>query len=76
MGDYLSYDPYGIMFRKNDPQLAAIVDRAFKRLAESRELGWIYRKWFQRRGPTGENLALPMSSQLQLIFGALGRPEE
>jgi glutamate/aspartate transport system substrate-binding protein len=76
VGDYLSYDPYGIMFRKHDPQLAAVVDRAFRRLAESRELGWIYRKWFERRVPTGENLALPMSPQLQSIFGTLGLPEE
>ncbi len=76
VGDYLSYDPYGIMFRRNDPQLAAVVDRAFTRLAESRELAWIYRKWFERRVPTGENLALPMSPQLQSIFGVLGLPEE
>jgi glutamate/aspartate transport system substrate-binding protein len=76
VGDYLSYDPYGIMYRRDDPQFAAVVDRAFARLAESRELRWIYRKWFQRRVPTGENLALPMSAQLQSIFGTLGLPEE
>ena len=31
-GDYLSYDPYGIMFRKGEPQLAAVVERAFRKL--------------------------------------------
>jgi len=28
-GEYLSYDPYGIMFRKGEPQLAAVVERTF-----------------------------------------------
>src|SRR3954468_7509121 len=32
VGDYLSYDPYGIMFRKGEPQLTAIVDRTFRKL--------------------------------------------
>ncbi len=76
VGEYLSYDPYGIMFRRNDPQFAAVVERTFRQLAESRELRWIYRRWFQRRVPTGENLALPMSPQLEAIFEALGLPEE
>ena len=76
VGEYLSYDPYGIMFRKDDPQLAAVVERTFRRLAESRELEWIYKRWFQRRTPTGENLALPMSAQLREIFRTLGLPEE
>ncbi len=76
VGEYLSYDPYGIMFRRDDPQFAAVVERTFRQLAESRELRWIYRRWFQRRVPTGENLALPMSPQLESIFEALGLPEE
>jgi len=75
-GDYLSYDPYGLMFRRDDAQFAAVVDRTFRQLAESRELRWIYRRWFQRRVPTGENLGLPMSPQLESIFGSLGLPEE
>ena len=32
IGDYLSYDPYGIMFRKGEPQLAAVVERTFRKL--------------------------------------------
>jgi len=75
-GDYLSYDPYGLMFRRNDAQFAAVVDRTFRQLAESRELRWIYRRWFQRRVPTGENLGLPMSPQLESIFESLGLPAE
>jgi glutamate/aspartate transport system substrate-binding protein len=37
-GDYLSYDPYGIMFRKAEPQLAAVVERAFRKLASNHDL--------------------------------------
>jgi glutamate/aspartate transport system substrate-binding protein len=76
VGDYLSYDPYGIMYRRDDPQLGAVVDRTFRQLAGNRELRWIYQRWFQRRVPTGENLALPMGPQLESIFESLGLPEE
>src|ERR1700754_2640717 len=36
VGDYLSYDPYGIMFRKGEPQLTAVVERAFRKLGSNR----------------------------------------
>jgi glutamate/aspartate transport system substrate-binding protein len=75
VGEYLSYDPYGLMFRKNDPDLAAIVERTFARLAESREIVQMYNKWFQKRLPTGERLDLPMSPQLVEFFQVLGVPE-
>src|SRR3954465_8980661 len=35
VGEFLSYDPYGIMFRKGDAQLAELVKRAFHALAEA-----------------------------------------
>ncbi len=75
VGDYLSYDPYGLMYRKDDPDFAAVVDRAFTRLAQSRELVQLYNKWFQLRLPTGERLDLPMSPQLEEIFRVEGVPE-
>jgi glutamate/aspartate transport system substrate-binding protein len=75
VGDYLSYDPYGLMYRKDDPDFAAIVDRTFSRLAQSRELVQLYNKWFQQRLPTGETLDLPMSPQLEEIFRVEGVPE-
>jgi glutamate/aspartate transport system substrate-binding protein len=75
VGDYLSYDPYGLMYRKNDPDFAAVVDRTFSRLARSRELVQLYNKWFQKRLPTGERLDLPMSPQLEEIFRVQGVPE-
>ncbi|MBV8131056.1 MAG: amino acid ABC transporter substrate-binding protein [Alphaproteobacteria bacterium] len=75
VGEYLSYDPYGLMYRKDDPDFAAIVDRTFTRLAQSRELVQLYNKWFQQRLPTGETLDLPMSPQLEEIFRVEGVPE-
>ncbi|HMD62410.1 MAG TPA: amino acid ABC transporter substrate-binding protein [Stellaceae bacterium] len=75
VGEYLSYDPYGLMYRKDDPGFAAIVDRTFTRLAQSRELVQLYNKWFQQRLPTGETLDLPMSPQLEEIFRVQGVPD-
>jgi glutamate/aspartate transport system substrate-binding protein len=49
-----------------------VVERTFRRLAESRELAWIYDKWFVRRLPGGEQLNLRMNPQLTTIFEGLG----
>ena len=75
VGEYLSYDPYGLMYRKDDPDFAAVVDRTFSRLAQSRELVQLYNKWFQQRLPTGQTLDLPMSPQLEEIFRVEGVPD-
>ena len=75
VGEYLSYDPYGLMYRKDDPDFAAVVDRTFSRLAQSRELAQLYNKWFQQRLPTGETLDLPISPQLEEIFRVEGVPD-
>jgi len=72
VGDFLSYDPYGIMFRKDDPQLNQTVVRTFQGLAESRDLLLTYDKWFVRKTPTGERINLPMGPQLEEIFHVLG----
>jgi glutamate/aspartate transport system substrate-binding protein len=72
VGDFLSYDPYGIMFRKDDPQLNQLVVRTFEQLAESRDLVLNYDKWFVRKTPTGERINLPMGPQLEEIFHVLG----
>jgi glutamate/aspartate transport system substrate-binding protein len=74
VGDFLSYEPYGIMFRRNDPDFAEVVKDAFERLATSRDLELTYNKWFRLKLPSGERLNLPMSAQLREIFGILGLP--
>jgi len=71
VGDYLSYDPYGIMFRKGEPQLTAVVERTFRKLATNHDLVPLYQKWFMARLPTGERLGVPISLQLEEAFKAL-----
>ncbi|HEY6256688.1 MAG TPA: amino acid ABC transporter substrate-binding protein [Xanthobacteraceae bacterium] len=75
VGEYLSYDPYGLAYRRDDPGFAMIVERAFARMASERRLAELYNKWFVRRLPTGETLNLPMSPQLEEIFRVLGQPD-
>jgi glutamate/aspartate transport system substrate-binding protein len=75
VGEYLSYDPYGLAYRRDDPGFAAVVERAFTRMASERSLAELYNKWFLRRLPTGETLNLPMSPQLEEILRVLGQPE-
>jgi glutamate/aspartate transport system substrate-binding protein len=70
-GDYLSYDPYGIMFRKGEPQLAAVVERTFRKLASNHDLIPLYQKWFVARLPTGEKLNVAISPQLEDSFKVL-----
>jgi glutamate/aspartate transport system substrate-binding protein len=70
-GDLLSYEPYGIMYRRDEPQFAAVVDRTFGKLATNRDLVPLYEKWFVRRLPTGERLGVALSPQLEDGFKAL-----
>ena len=74
-GDYLSYDPYGIMFRKSEPQLAAVVERTFHKLGSNRDLIPLYNKWFVARLPTGEKLNVEISPQLEEAFRVLNDTE-
>ena len=75
VGEYLSYDPYGLVYRRDDPAFAALVEHTFARMAGERRLAELYNKWFLRRLPTGETLNLPMSPQLEEVFRMLGQPE-
>jgi len=70
-GDYLSYDPYGIMFRKGEPELSAVVERTFRKLGSNHDLIPLYEKWFVRRLPTGERMNVAISPQLEDAFRAM-----
>src|SRR6266436_6699294 len=74
-GEYLSYDPYGIMFRKGEPQLTAVVERTFRKLGSNRDLIPLYNKWFVSRLPTGERLNVAISPQLEEAFKVLNDTE-
>jgi glutamate/aspartate transport system substrate-binding protein len=71
VGDYLSYDPYGIMYRKGEPQLTAVVERTFRKLGTNHDLVPLYNKWFVSRLPTGERMNVAISPQLEDAFKAL-----
>jgi glutamate/aspartate transport system substrate-binding protein len=70
-GDYLSYEPYGIMFRKDEREFTAVVERAFRKLGSNHDLMPLYEKWFMRRLPTGERLNVAISPQLEEAFQAM-----
>ena len=75
VGEFLSYDPYGLTLRRNDPQFAALVEHTFERMAGERRLAELYNKWFMRRLPTGETMNLPISPQLEELFRVIGQPD-
>lgn len=75
VGDYLSFEPYAIAFRRDDPDFEALVKQSFGRMAEEGTLHALYNRWFMARLPTGETLNLPMSPQLAEMFRALGEPD-
>ncbi len=71
VGDLLSYEPYGVMFRKDDPQLAKLVEDTFARLATDGEMDRRYTRWFLQKLPSGVSLDLPMSPQLETAVQAM-----
>jgi glutamate/aspartate transport system substrate-binding protein len=75
VGDYLSYDPYGIMFRKNDADFAVVANRALSALMRSGEINKIYEKWFIGKLPSGETIGMPMSPLLKVGFQLQALPE-
>jgi ABC-type amino acid transport substrate-binding protein len=76
-GEFLSYDPYGIMYRRGDAQLANLVNDTFHDLAGDGEVDRQYKRWFMKRLPSGTSMDLPMSPQLETIVRAMAaKPEE
>jgi glutamate/aspartate transport system substrate-binding protein len=76
VGELLSFEPYGIMYPRDDPALAEVVDRTLRGLAASREIVWIYNRWFVRPLPSGRRLDLPMSPQLRRSLELIGLPPD
>ena len=68
IGNLLSHDPVRPDVRKDDPAFAAVVDRTFARLGETRRILRTYSAWFLDRLPTGERLGRPTAPQLETIF--------
>jgi glutamate/aspartate transport system substrate-binding protein len=75
VGDLLSYDPYGIMFRRNDDDFGVVVRRAMARLFSSGDIEKLYAKWFLEKLPSGEVIGVPMSPMLKAAFFINATPE-
>ena len=76
VGEFLSYDPYGIMYRRNDPQMQRLVAETFRELADDGEIERQYKRWFMKPLPGGPAIGLPMSPQLESLVRAMAvRPE-
>ncbi|QJR10457.1 Glutamate/aspartate import solute-binding protein [Usitatibacter rugosus] len=68
IGEFLSYDPYGVMYRKGDAQMERLVNETFHALAEDGEIERQYKRWFLRKLPSGASIDLPMSPQLETLI--------
>ncbi len=75
VGDYLSYEPYAIVLRRDDPDFSDLVKRSFARMASTGTLHALYNRWLTKELPTGENLDLPISAQLAEMYRVLGEPD-
>lgn len=74
VGDFLNYADYALTLPKDDPDFTEVVERAFHKLAGSREILAIYERWFMKPLPSGARLNLPMSPHLEEIFSVQGLP--
>ena len=70
VGELLSYDPYGIVYRHDDAPMKDVIERAFRGLVINNEIDPIYDRWFGGRLPNGEAFHVPMSPQLETAWDA------
>ncbi len=61
VGEFFSYEPYGMAMRKNDSDFRAVVNNALMEAIEGGEYFKLYDKWF---GPKGE-LPYPMTESVK-----------
>lgn len=76
VGDFLTFDPYALMIRKDDPDFAEVVERAFNRISEDKSILYVYDRWFMQKLPSGITLNLPMSPHLEELFRTSGLPTD
>lgn len=75
-GEALSFERYGIAYPREDAPLADAVERTLRNLAASREIAWIYERWFVRPLPSGRRIGLPMSAELRRSLELIGLPPD
>ena len=68
----LSVEPFGLIYRKNDPAFKQIVDTSISTIFKSGDINKIYAKWFQSPAlPHGQNLNWPMSPETQAAIAKI-----
>ena len=75
VGDYLSYDPYAMMYRKGDEDFGQVVRRAIAKLMSSGDINKLYNKWFLEKLPSGEMMNVPMSPLLKAAIQLQALPD-
>ena len=75
VGDYLSFEPYAIAFRRDDPAFTDLIRDSFARMAQSGMLTAAYDRWFTGRLPDGTTMNLPISAHLAQMYRAMGSPD-
>lgn len=69
VGTPQSFEAYGCMLRKDDPQFKKFVDKVFAKVMTSGEAAQIYKKWLQSPiPPKGLNMNFPMSHEMVETF--------
>ncbi|MGH8717870.1 MAG: glutamate/aspartate ABC transporter substrate-binding protein [Burkholderiales bacterium] len=64
-----SFEAYGCMLRKDDPQFKKLVDATLAKAMQSGETEKIYKKWFLSPiPPKGLNLNFPMSKEVTALY--------
>jgi ABC-type amino acid transport substrate-binding protein len=58
IGDLISYEPYGFLMPRGDPDYRLVVNRQLARVFRTKRIKKIYRKWFSRLGAPLPNILL------------------
>jgi glutamate/aspartate transport system substrate-binding protein len=65
----LRQEPYGIMYRKDDPQFKELVDKTVTDLMKSGAIDALYAKWFTSPIPPAHaNLNFPMTEAVKALY--------
>ena len=75
VGDYLSFEPYAIMLRRDDPDFSDLVKRSFERMAADGHAACAVQPLADEAIADRGNLNLPISPQLAEMYRALGEPD-
>lgn len=69
LNEVLRQEPYGVMYRKDDPQFKELVDQTIAGLMKSGAIDELYAKWFMRPiPPNNVNLNFPMTDAVRDIY--------